>query len=58
VFIHNLTPNDPMGNDKEDAWDACHGQCEHHLGKDSCDQGFSYTNCMKACMAKKGFGYP
>jgi hypothetical protein len=58
VIVRNWTTNPPVSKDKKDAEEDCHEECAHHLGKDDCSQGFPYTNCMKECMARKGFRFP
>jgi len=50
----------------EDEWaethrrliEKCHEECVGKLGQDPCSQGIPYTNCMKECMGRYGFGYP
>ncbi len=51
-------PPDPRKEKHKKAEEDCFDECEHHLGRDRCGQGFGYTNCMRDCMARHGFRYP
>ncbi|MEW6296042.1 MAG: RHS repeat-associated core domain-containing protein [Candidatus Diapherotrites archaeon] len=39
-------------------YDKCFRECEKHLGRDRCDQGAPFRNCMRRCMKRYGYPYP
>ena len=49
---------DPEQEKREKAEDDCHDECVDEMSGNRCNQGIPYTNCMKKCMAEKGYLYP